>query len=77
MQANGGRVRLHPEGDAALIDQEKFDAIVEAVEELQGEPVLIFYQFTYEQRMLLERIPGAQPLEGVTTRTSTPGASRP
>lgn len=46
------------------VDVEKLDAVAEAVEELQGDPVLVFYQFEYERDELLRRIPGAQTLEG-------------
>ena len=52
------------EHTAHEVDQGKFDAIVEAYEELQGEPVLVFYQFEHERDTLLERLPGSQVLLG-------------
>lgn len=45
-------------------DQAKMDAIVEEYEALGGEPVLILYQFLWEKDELLERLDGAEPLEG-------------
>ena len=44
------------------IDTLKFDAVEEAYAELQGDPVLIFYQFQHEKDELLRRLPGVQPL---------------
>lgn len=46
------------------IDTEKFQAVAEAVEEVQGSQALVFYQFEYEKDVLLDLIPGSQPLIG-------------
>lgn len=45
-------------------DPAKMDAIVEEYEALGGEPALILYQFLWERDELLERLDGAEPLEG-------------
>lgn len=52
------------ERNAHAVDFDKFDAVREAVEELQGAPCLVFYQFEYEREILLDVLPGASPLEG-------------
>ncbi len=50
------------ERNVHVIDEDKFDAIAEAVEELQGEPCLVFYQFIPEKEELMRRIPSLRPL---------------
>ena len=51
-----------PEGTVQF-DTDKIDALVEAVEEIQGEQALVFYQFQHEREMLLEALPGAKPMD--------------
>lgn len=49
------------------VDQTKLMAIKEAVEELQGQPCLIFYQFQSDIPRLQKELPGAETLEGPQT----------
>lgn len=49
------------------VDETKLMAIKEAVEELQGRPCLIFYQFQSDIPRLQKEIPGARRLEGPDT----------
>ena len=44
-------------------DQDKLDAVAEAVEELQGEQCLVFYNFVPEKEALLDLLPDAEPLD--------------
>lgn len=44
------------------IDEAKLEAVKEAVEELQGDPVLVFYQWEYERDQLVAALPGAEPM---------------
>ena len=55
------------------LDDEKIRAVVEAVEELQGEPCLVFYDFIEEKEQLLAALPGAKSLEGDNYREFNAG----
>lgn len=48
------------------VDTSKLDAILQAYEELNGEPVLIFYQFKSDLETLKKHIPEAQQIKGKT-----------
>lgn len=48
---------------AHVVDETKLMAIREMVEELQGQPCLIFYQFQSDIPRLLKNIPGAEVLD--------------
>jgi len=50
------------EGEEHWTDDGKIDAVVEAVEELQGAPVLIFYQFKAERNALAAALPNVKVL---------------
>ncbi len=55
---------VYDDGQPYRTDQAKLDTIQEEYEALGGEPVLILYQFIWEKEELLDRLPGAEPLEG-------------
>lgn len=55
------------ESAAHFTDAEKLDAVAEAVEELQGEPCLVFYQFIPERDELKRRMPQLKTLDESTT----------
>ncbi len=55
---------IYNEGQPSPFDRAKLDAIKEEYEALGGEPVLVAYQYIWEKEMLLQLLPGAEPLEG-------------
>lgn len=53
-----GRVRLAGGRDYYPMHEEKVDAVAEIVEELQGTPALVRYEFEHDLHRLLKRFPG-------------------
>lgn len=53
-----------PDKTYEVVDSAKLDALVEAVEALNGSPVIIFYQFISDKERLLKKLPQARLLEG-------------
>lgn len=47
-----------------IVDTAKLDSLVEAVEALNGTPVIIFYQFISDKERILKKLPRAKLLEG-------------
>lgn len=60
-QMAGGAVYL-ADGSWEDIHSEKLDALGDIIEELQGEPVLVFYWFKHERERLLKRFPQAREI---------------
>jgi SNF2 family DNA or RNA helicase len=53
-----------PDKTYEVVDNAKLDALVEAVEALNGSPVIIFYQFISDKERILKKLPQARLLEG-------------
>lgn len=51
------------EGQPVGLDTEKLEALDEAIEALNGEKALVFYQYRWEQKELLRRLPGSRSLD--------------
>lgn len=47
-----------------IVDTSKMDSLVEAVEALNGSPVIIFYQFISDKERILKKLPQARLLDG-------------
>ncbi len=62
-QMAGGAVYLTTGGPWETVHDEKINALEEVVEELQGEPVLVFYWFQHERERILKRFPQAADLD--------------
>lgn len=59
--ANGA---VYTDGDQVLkVHDKKLDVLCELIEEAQGEPVLVFYNFKHDKRRIVDRIPGVCFLE--------------
>lgn len=64
--SNGGL--YHPDGKAEHIHYEKINALKGIVEDLNGTPLLIFYEFNHDEERIQEALGGVPNL----TRTKTP-----
>jgi hypothetical protein len=51
-------------GKATAIHDEKLDALSELVEELNGEPALVLYEFNHDRDRILEKMPGTPYIGG-------------
>jgi len=50
--------------DHVVIHEAKLDALSELLDELMGDPILLFYEFNFEKEMLKKRFPFAKFLDG-------------
>lgn len=52
------------EKEVHFVHKEKLDALEEVIGELNGKPVLVFYQFDHDRRAILKKYPKAPVLKG-------------
>lgn len=57
---------LFPQSEYEVVHEDKMDALVELLDELQGEPALVFYYFRHEERRALERLKGRKVRSGAS-----------
>lgn len=57
-QMANGAIYMNPERDYAVVHNEKLDNLKALVEELQGDPLLVLYEFVHDKERILEAFPG-------------------
>lgn len=62
-QFAGGALYLEG-GTYEVLHKDKIDALVELVEELNGEPLIVAYEFNHEAERLLQAFPSAKAIRG-------------
>lgn len=62
-QMAGGAVYLNDGETWEPVHEEKLDALGDLIDELQGEPLLVFYWYRHELDRILKRFPQAQKLD--------------
>jgi hypothetical protein len=63
-QYAGGAVYVNPAHDYVVRHTEKIDATLDLLDELQGEPAVIFYWYQHERERLLEALKGREVGDG-------------